>query len=106
MNCQTKSALSEPRKKLVQSMQALSFGLIENLEIRQGEPVFNPSPRMVRDIKLGGDNSPRQKHQGSDFLLKHQIVELCSLLDAIANSTICIEVKHGLPFRVLVEQSG
>jgi hypothetical protein len=106
MNNQSKSALSQPRRLLVEKMRGLNFGTIEDLEIRQGEPVFTPSPRVVRDIKLGGDNSPRQEQQGSDFLLKHQIVELCSLLDAIANSTICIEVKHGLPFRVLVEQSG
>ena len=105
MNYQTKSAMSEPRKKLVESMQALNFGTIENLLIRHGDPILDPPPRIIRDIKLGGENGPRQELQKHDFLLKQEIVELCEHLDTIRNGTVCLIVKHGIPFRVLVEQS-
>jgi hypothetical protein len=36
-------------------MQKLNFGRIEGLQIRDGEPVLNPVPRLIRDIKLGGE---------------------------------------------------
>ena len=87
-------------------MQELNYGRIEDLAIRSGEPILDPTPRVVRHIKLGGDNSPRPELKHSDFALKAQLVELFELFAQIENGRIeTLEVQSGLPFRLVVEQS-
>ncbi len=100
----TKSALSPARKRLVEMMQELNFGRIEGLTVLDGEPVLHPGPRIIRDIKLGADNGPRPESEHSDFALKSQIVELFDLFALLGNGSIeTLEIKHGLPFRLLVQ---
>ena len=55
----TKAALSEPRRRLVELMQSINFGRIEDLIVVGGDPVLDPLPRMVQEIKFGGENGPR-----------------------------------------------
>ena len=100
----SKRGLTGSRKRLVELMQDVYFGRIEHLVVRNGEPVFEPSPRIVREIKIGGQNALDADGRGSDFLLKSQVrqffLELLRLGDAIIEG---IEIKHGLPCRVIVE---
>ena len=99
-----KAALSTAQQQLMQMMQALNFGRIEELKIRRGEPIFDPSPRVVRQIKFGGDNGPRPELQHSDFALKSQVVELFDHLARIGDGTVeTLEVQHGLPFKLTIE---
>ena len=101
----TKGSLSAPRKRLLEIMQKTNFGRIESLQVIGGEPVFNPPPRVVKDVKLGADNDVRPEVTNPDFLLKREHIELFGSLTAIANGTIDeIEIKHGLPFKLVVEQ--
>ena len=87
-------------------MQQLNFGRIEDLEIRAGEPLFNPAPRVVQDIKIGAENGPRPESGIPDFLLKNQVIELFEHIDRMGDATVaCIDVKHGLPFKLVVEQA-
>ena len=101
----TKSVLSEPQSRLVELLQRLNFGRIEGLQVRGGEPVFEPASRVVQKLKIGGDNAPRPEASLEDFWLKRQTIEM---LEAIANlgdgEVLTIEVKHGLPFAMEVEQ--
>jgi hypothetical protein len=99
----TKASLSEPRRRLVELMQDLHFGRIEHLIVRAGDPVLEPPPRIVSDITCGGDNGPRPEREATDFPLKQQVRELFRQLDELDEGTIeLLEVKHGLPFRLLV----
>jgi hypothetical protein len=87
-------------------MQQLNFGRIEDLEIRAGEPLFNPAPRLVQDIKIGAENGPRPESVIPDFLLKNQVIELFDHFDRMGDATVaCIDIKHGLPFKLVVEQA-
>jgi hypothetical protein len=102
-----KGSLPPGRRQLLELMQQINFGCIESLEIEAGEPIFRPAPRVVREIKFGGDNGPRPERAVSDFLVKLQVRELFACLDEIRDGTIAvIEVKHGLPFRMLVARPG
>jgi hypothetical protein len=98
----TKLSLSSSERRLLETMQKLNFGRIEGLAIRAGEPVVNPPPRIVKDVKLGSaDNRARPELQSEDFVLKLEHVELFDSLRRFENGTIeCIEVKAGLPFRI------
>jgi hypothetical protein len=105
-NSVTKAGLSEPRRRLVEMMQQISFGRIDCLAVRGGEPVFDPKPRVIRDIKLGGENSPGLESGHRDFLLKTQVIELLDYLTEVNDGIVeSIEVKHGLPFRLIVEHT-
>jgi hypothetical protein len=87
-------------------MQRLNFGRIEGLEIRGGEPLFEPAPRIIQDIKIGGDNGPRPELAIEDFALKSSAIELFDHLSRIGNGTLeSIEVKYGMPFKLVVEQA-
>lgn len=99
-----KSDLSPARRRLVELMQRLDFGQVENLLVRDGEPVWEPGPRVHREVKFprGEDAPPRP---GSDFALKQQVRELLALLDQHPDTTLeRLEVKGGLPFRAVLPE--
>lgn len=100
-----KAGLPDRRRKVIELMQRINFGRIERLAIQEGDPVLDPHPVVVREHKFGGENGPRPEIGTADFLLKQQVVELFAFLDAMRNGVIdVLEVKHGLPFRVIVTE--
>ena len=101
----TKSSLSIPQKRLIETMQEMNFGRIENLAIRGGEPILSPAPRVVKDVKLGSDNGARPELQCDDFALKREHIELFENLRRLGDGVVeRIDIKGGLPFRITVEQ--
>lgn len=96
---QTKRALSPARQQLVELFQRLNFGRIENLEVRGGEPVFDPMPAVTREHKFGAENGPHREAARSDCQLKNQVLDLMHLLDDLGDGTITVlTVRYGLPF--------
>ena len=103
----SKAALSPARRRLVELLQQLNFGRVEGLSVLDGDPVFDPPPRVVREVKFGGENGSRPEAAASDFPLKSQVVELFRHFDEIGDGTIdVLEVKHGLPFRMVVAEAA
>jgi hypothetical protein len=101
----TKGALLASYRRLLEAMQRLNFGKIENLEIRGGLPVFQPAPRIVRDVKIGAEDSARTEVENEDFLLKAPVIECFEHLKRLGNGRVAlIEIRHGCPFRLLIEQ--
>ncbi|MDP8988616.1 MAG: hypothetical protein M3N41_00860 [Acidobacteriota bacterium] len=98
----TKSSLSTRQKQLIETMQKMNFGRIEGLLIRDGEPIFEPPPRVTKDVKFGsGDNSARPELAVNDFVLKREHIELFEHLQQVGEGRVeSIEVKGGLPFRL------
>jgi hypothetical protein len=101
----TKASLSASRKRLLETLQYLNFGRIEGLEIRDGEPVFQPAPRIFQDIKLGAESGPRPELAREDFVLKSQVTAMFEHLSQLADGSVAvIHVAHGLPHRLTIEQ--
>ena len=100
----TKSSLSDSHRRLVELMQRLNFGRIQNLVVRDGEPVFDPSPKVIQKVKIGGENGPRPEVSCDDFLLKKQTIELIEAITQLRDGIVLsLDVKHGLPFAVEIE---
>ena len=100
-----KSSLTACRQKLLGEMQRINFGRIERLAVSHGQPAFDPPPHIVREIKFGGDNDPRPEVAKTDFSLKAEVLDLFAQMEALGDGTISIiEIKHGLPFRMTVEE--
>lgn len=102
------SITSAGHEQLVTLMRQINFGRIESLRIHEGNPVLDPLPRIVREIKFGSEASPGVQADRSNSVPKRQVQELLNLMREIENGVIDIlEVRHGLPFRVvLAAQSG
>ena len=103
----TKTSLSPSRQRLIEEMQQLYFGRIENLAIQHGEPVFSPPPQLIQDIKLGaGENGCRPEAYREDFMLRSSVIELFHHLELLGSGNVAaIEVRHGLPFRIVINRS-
>ena len=103
----TKAALAPERVRLVELMQGIGFGRVEGLAVRNGEPDFTDPPRVFREVKFGGENGPHPKAGAEDFALKGQVCELFVQLEEMGDGVvICLEVKHGLPFKMTVEENA
>ncbi len=105
-NQATKFSLGASSRKLVDLMSEINYGRIEGLVIAEGEPVFDPPPRVVRKIKLGADNGPRRQDSAKDFPLKEKVSRLLDhIFDLHDGTIILLEVQAGLPFSMEIEDS-
>ena len=107
MNPLRKRTLLPAQVEFVELMQHLDFGIVEGLVIRDGLPVLKPRPRIVRDVKFGAGNGHRSEAGLTDFALKSNVQELMDTFAALGNGTVRrLEIKHGLPFRMQVEEAA
>ena len=97
-----KSELSKRLQQLVELMQEINFGRIENLVVRDAEPDV-AGARVTRDIVFGKDNEPHPTRAKTDFVLKDAHVELFRFISQRGTLTIeTLIVQYGLPVRMTV----
>jgi hypothetical protein len=97
-----KSTLSPRRQKLLLIMQQNPFCTIDTV-VSGGEPCFNPPPKITREIKLGIDAPARPTAEEADFGLKRAVTDLFEHFDQLRDGTaVTIEVRHGLPARLIL----
>jgi len=99
----TKRSLSPARQRLVELMQEINFGRIEGLTVLDGEPVFDPAPRVFREIRFGAENAAHPARDRNNFPLKKEHIELFDQLDRERSATVeQLIVNNGLPRRMTV----
>jgi hypothetical protein len=102
----SKSSLTEAQCRLVELLSSLNFGRVEGLSVRDGQPAFDPAPRIIQKLKMGGENGPRPESSLPDYWLRAQTIEMLETIAAIGDGQIlAIEVKNGLPFSLEIEHS-
>ncbi len=95
--------LSVSQRKLLILMEKVSYGRINNLEIRKGEPVVSEKSTIMRDMKLGADDS--YAAIGDDFQLKKKVIDFFEELMKIKEGFIRkIEIRGGLPILIQLEE--
>jgi hypothetical protein len=101
-----KSQLTPARRAIVELLQRINFGIIHNLKVENRQPVLNPEPTVIREIKLAAENGPRSEYHTPNFRLKPQWIELFELFDSLGTGVIeSLEFKNGIPFKVMVADS-
>ncbi len=101
----TKASLSPARRRLMELFQRVNFGRLECLKVSNRDPILDPGPVVFREHKFAGENGPRPELAANDFLLKQQVVELFAFFDQLQDGVIdVLEIKHGLPFRMIVTE--
>jgi hypothetical protein len=92
------SELSTSRQLLLRLCQAVNYGCIQDLQIRDSEPIFDPPPIVLMDVKLDAGEGARPESQLADFALCREVCRLFELLNEIKNTVIeRIEVRGGIP---------
>src|SRR5262245_10857980 len=103
----TKASLSPGRRWLLGLMQQINHGRIERIVLRRGYADLSLHPHVIREVKFCAENGPRPERGRDDYALKAQVVELFDYCDRIGDGTVpVLEVKHGLPFRMLLAENG
>jgi len=99
------SDLTPMEQRFLAAMRTLRFGRFEYIQIRGGQIVLDPWPTVVRDVKFGSADPSAAKVPAADFDLKAQVAELFAYVRSLdAGEIRTLEVKHGLPFSMEVEQ--
>lgn len=103
----TTKDLLPAERTLLDMIRALGFGQIEFLRISAGEPVVDPWPTVVRDLKLGTERYEAVSTGATEFELKREAADLFEYTRDVDHGEIrCLVVRHGLPFSMEVELSG
>ena len=96
-----KQDISAPRRKLLEVMQDINFGRIEGLQVREGEPVFDPMPTMLSLFLFGKDNGPNSSRGKDGLVLKKKLAELFEVFDREQSLSIReLMIDDGLPVRM------
>jgi hypothetical protein len=107
MELLNKSSLSLQRQFLIETLQRINFGRLENLRFKDGQPILDETARVFREHKFGSENGPRPESTKADFALKKQLAELFRYFDERGDGVVqSLEVKHGLPFRMIVIETA
>ena len=98
------SQLSAARQAFVRLCQAINHGSIEDLEVRDSEPVLDPMPVTLKDVKLDSDDGLRPELALDDFVVGDEVSRLMRLLDDTKNGTFRrVEIRGGLARRLVLE---
>jgi len=98
------SQLSASRQALVRLCQTINHGSIEYLKVEHAEPLLDPSPVILKDVKLDSDEGPRPELALADFVVSDEIFRLMSRLDEMKCGTARrIEVRAGIARRIVIE---
>src|SRR5258708_12541122 len=71
--------LSPARRALVRLCQETNYGLIERLHVRDCQPVNDPPPLVLRDLKLDRDEELRPEFALTTFALTNAFCLLINL---------------------------
>jgi hypothetical protein len=97
------SQLSTSRQALVRLCQDINFGQILGLQVRNAEPIWDPPPTILSEIKLESEEAPRLALDLADFKLSSAIRRLMRQLDQIQEGRIeKIEIREGIPRRLMI----
>lgn len=101
-----RTSLSHNERHLLQLMQEIHYGRIENLAVRDGEPVIAPSTKVLRDVKFGPEIGKRPIIVGRDYRDKAQIMEMLQQFRRLGDGVVqTLEVHNGLPFRMQIVET-
>lgn len=97
------SDLSSARQALVRLFQDVDFGQILDLQEGNTEPVWNPGPRVLAEVRLDIEETPRPEGELPDFNLSSEVQRLMRQLDQLKDGRVeKIEFRAGIPRRLVL----
>lgn len=91
--------LSSEHRVLIDTMREHQFGRIENMPVRDGQPIIDQDLKVVRATRMGGDKAGVKPPVTDDFEPKQAFRDLFDELERLNNGIVIkLEFRHGLPF--------
>src|SRR5208337_2628038 len=76
---------------------------IQSLHVRNSDPVWDPAPMVLSEVRLDIEESPRPEGELPDFKLSSEVQRLMRRLDQFRNGRIeRIEIREGIPRRLVL----
>jgi len=100
----TRGSLSAEQAMLLEIIENLGWGHVDGLLIESGQPNYERPPRIVQEIKLDAEPERPPDNKAIDFILKKAFVSLFDELSRLRTGVVDIEVRHGAPFRLILER--
>ncbi|MGA7414146.1 MAG: hypothetical protein WBW33_26980 [Bryobacteraceae bacterium] len=100
----TKASLNPDQLRMVEIIEALGFGAIEGLLIRDGLPCYELEHCVVQAIKLDSARELQPDPQKADLTLKIEFERLFSQLSLLREGLVDIDVRHRVPLRLVVRR--
>jgi hypothetical protein len=101
----TKRSLDPAQLQLVETIEELGFGRIEQIPVRDGRPYLERATEIVREIKLGSETEPHTERR-DDLTLKIEFERLLNQLSQLRDGVVDVEIRHGAPFKLSVRRHG
>ena len=89
----------------METIEKLGFGRIEHILILDGRPCYEDATVITQEIKLGAEIEPRAEHHDASLTLKLEFERLFDQLSHLHNVVVDIEIRHAIPFRLVVKRS-
>ena len=91
--------LTPSHQRLLLLIRTIGFGSIEGLRVAAGQPVFDPPPLVLREVRF----EPRQqgRPRTADEITTADLMLLAELRRVDAGTIQRIDVRYGKPFRLL-----
>jgi hypothetical protein len=97
--------LGPAQRLLVDLMHLHQFGRIENMSVRDGQPILDSTVNVVRVARLGDKSNWTKLSNTGEFELKMQVRDLFAELMRLGNGiVILLEFRRGLP--ILLETTA
>jgi len=94
----TTAGLSAQQRRLIDLMREHRFGRIENMRVRDQEPILDRDVRIVRVARLGGEDGGAKVPQAEEFELNRATLDLFDELARLGTGMVTrLEFKRGLP---------
>jgi hypothetical protein len=91
--------LTDAQCLLLRIMIEHQFGRLENVRVQGGQPVLDPSVKVVRVVRPGGNSGGATVPGIGDFELKKEVRDLFDELARLRYGEIVrLEFRYGLPF--------
>ena len=83
------------------------FGSIRDFRLSDGQPVVDDETKISVEYKLSGLDSPQEVLNGDKLLSKPQVRAMLARFRQVGNGTVeCLDVRDGLPFKMVVRQKA
>jgi hypothetical protein len=98
LNKHSATQLSPARQALVCLLHDISFGRLEDLSVRCGEPILQPPPRVIRTVRFGASEDAGTTPSVQTLAQRPAILRLMSMLSRMQNGCIArLEIRNAQP---------
>ncbi|MHB9036383.1 MAG: hypothetical protein ACYC64_06925 [Armatimonadota bacterium] len=98
---QTTQTITKSEQRLLQIIQKLHNGKIEEMAVIDGEPIIDQTTKLVQRVYFVHGAVKRPVLVDHCYHDKHQVVDMLQNIREFCNGVVaCLEIRDGLPYEM------